>query len=617
MSPSLHQWAIEQLAALKIPITRLVTDSRSIQRGDTFVAYPGEKSDGRQFIAAAIAQGANAVIYEKLLMKPLAIPPGGQTALHSHSAKSPAEELLAGHPKDGGISRWLTPAKSPVMSGHPWEAQHFVWNDAWQVPNLAVADLRHKAGWLADAVYGTPSEKLWVVGITGTNGKTSTSHWIARALSGAGKQCALIGTLGNGFIDALQASANTTPDGIRVHGLLADYVRDGAQAVAMEVSSHALSQGRVNAVRFDVAMLTNLSRDHLDYHGDMQSYAAAKRKLFEWQQLKYVVLNLDDEFGLELARELSLQEGRRWVPTQGARTSSRPGGSAATLPQQDIDAEVIGYGLSDAALQLAERLGLRMVYGNLLEMTGQGSRLAVHSSWGTAELNSTLVGRFNAANLLGALAILLVSNVGLRDAVQSLSKVQPVAGRMQRLGGAQQPTVIVDYAHTPDALEKVLVTLREVILDEITSHSTRLSKDDSQVAGYGSSETLRAAAGGKLICVFGCGGDRDRGKRPMMGLVAEKFSDFCIVTSDNPRGENPGEIIAEIVSGMKAGNHEIMVDRAAAIQAAIGQARQSDTVLIAGKGHEDYQEINGVKQPFSDVLVAQQALQMHHAGVCA
>ncbi len=547
MSPSLQQWAIDQLAALNVPVTRLVTDSREVKRGDTFVAYPGEKNDGRQFIASAIARGANAVIYEKHLVKPPAIPPSSQTT-----------------------------TKRQVMSGQPWEAQHFIWNDAWQVPHLAVADLRHKAGWLADAVYGTPSENLWVVGITGTNGKTSTSHWIAHALNEAKKKCALIGTLGNGFEGALQISANTTPDAIHVHGLLADYVRDGAQALAMEVSSHALSQGRVNAVRFDVAMLTNLSRDHLDYHGDMQRYAAAKRKLFEWQQLKYVVLNLDDEFGVELARELSLQQALQGDP-------------ASTLPQQG-SVEIIGYGLTDTALKLAERLGLRMVYGNLLEMSGQGSRLAVHSSWGAAELNSALVGRFNAANLLGALAVLLVSNVGLRDAVQSLSKAQPVAGRMQRLGCAQQPTVIVDYAHTPDALEKVLVALREV----------------------------SAAAGGRVLCVFGCGGDRDRGKRPMMGLIAEKFSGFCIVTSDNPRTENPRDIIAEIVSGMKANNHEIIVDRAAAIQAAIGLARQSDTVLIAGKGHEDYQEINGVKHPFSDVQVARQALQLHHhAGVCA
>ena len=246
---------------------------------------------------------------------------------------------------------------------------------------------------------------------------------------------------------------------------------------------------------------------------------------------------------------------------------------------------MIAYGLSDAALQLAERLGLRMVYGNLLEMNGQGLRLAMHSSWGAAELNSALVGRFNAANLLGALAVLLVSGISLHDAVQSLSKVQPVAGRMQRLGSAQQPTVIVDYAHTPDALEKVLQALREV----------------------------SEAAGGKVLCVFGCGGDRDRGKRAMMGKVAEKFSDFCIVTSDNPRGENPREIIAEIVSGMHQKNHEIIIERAAAIQSAISHAQQGDTVLVAGKGHEDYQEINGVKHPFSDVLVVRQALQTHHA----
>jgi UDP-N-acetylmuramoyl-L-alanyl-D-glutamate--2,6-diaminopimelate ligase len=316
MSTSFHRWADEQLAVLNVPVSRLVTDSRTIQYGDTFVAYPGEKSDGRQFIASAIAQGANAVIYETLL------------------------------------------------SRHPGEAQHFAWNDSWQVPSLAVTDLRHKAGWLADAVYGTPSEKLWIVGITGTNGKTSTSHWIARGLSEAGKRCAVIGTLGNGLVtgdeifEGLQATENTTPDAVRVHGLLAEYLRDGAQAVAMEVSSHALSQGRVNAVRFDVAMLTNLSRDHLDYHGDMQSYAAAKRKLFEWQQLGFVVLNLDDAYGIELAESLSLQ--------------------------QDTDTEIIGYGLSDAALQFAERLGLRMVYGNLLGMAGVKAGCSLQLGCGAA-----------------------------------------------------------------------------------------------------------------------------------------------------------------------------------------------------------------------------------------
>ena len=513
MNASLHQWAAEQMAALNVPVTRLVTDSRAIQRGDTFVAYPGEKSDGRQFIENAIQNGANAVIYETLL------------------------------------------------SGHPGEANHFEWNETWQVPCLGVADLRHRAGWLADAVYGKPSEHLWTVGVTGTNGKTSTCHWIAHALSEAGKRCAVIGTLGNGFVDenadAPQATANTTPDAVRVHGLLADYLREGAQSVAMEVSSHALSQGRVNAVRFNVAMLTNLSRDHLDYHGDMQSYAAAKRKLFDWQQLGFVVLNLDDEYGIELAESL-----------------------------QDSDAEVIAYGLSDGALQLAERLGLRMVYGNLLEMSGQGLKIGVHSSWGAAQLDSVLIGRFNAANLLGSLAVLLVSRVSLNDAVAALGSVKPVRGRMQRLGDARQPTVIVDYAHTPDALEKVLLALREVSI----------------------------ASGGRVVCVFGCGGDRDRGKRAMMGTVAEKYSDLCIVTSDNPRSENPDGIIAEIVGGMTGKNHEIIVDRAAAIQGAIRLARRGDTVLIAGKGHEDYQEINGIRHPFNDVSVAQQALDKAGAG---
>lgn len=486
---------MQQLSALNVPVTRLVTDSRTVQPGDTFVAYPGEKLDGRKYIAQAIAQGAAAVLYE------------------SHD---------------------------------------FVWNDTWQVPHLPVAELRHKAGYLADAAYGQPTRDLWMVGVTGTNGKTSTSHWIAQALNDAEKKCALIGTLGNGYAGALQVSANTTPDALRVHGLCADYLRDGATAVAMEVSSHALAQGRVNGVHFDVALLTNLSRDHLDYHGDMQSYAGSKRKLFDWQSLKYAVLNLDDEFGAELAEQL-----------------------------QDAQVEVIGYGLNDSALQQGERLGVRMVHGELREMSSKGMRLAIRSSWGIGELDSGLIGRFNAENLLGALGALLVSGVAFDDALQSLSRVQPVAGRMQRIGAADQPTVVVDYAHTPDALEKVLTTLREV-------------------------------NAGRLYCVFGCGGDRDKGKRAMMGLVAEKYADYSIVTSDNPRSEDPLAIIADILSGMSGTNHEFIADRAQAIAHAVAGAGAQDTILVAGKGHEDYQEINGVKHPFSDVQVALHALQLSH-----
>lgn len=491
---------LEQLNSLNVTITNLVTDSRAVKPGDTFVACPGEKLDGRQFIAQAIANGANAVI---------------------------------------------------------WELHNFAWNDAWQVPNLAVSDLRHKAGWLADAVQGKPSERLHVVGVTGTNGKTSTSHWIAQALTEAGSRCALIGTLGNGFAGELQPSANTTPDAIRVHSLFADYLKQGAAAVAMEVSSHALAQGRVNGVRFDVALLTNLSRDHLDYHGDMDSYAASKRKLFDWETLKHVVLNLDDAYGANLAEELS-----------------------GALP------EIIGYGLTDGALKLAERLGIRMVYGRMDEMSSRGLSLSIHSSWGGAQFRGGLLGRFNAENLLGVLAVLMASGVELNAAVDSLSRMRPVAGRMQRLGGAGKPTVVVDYAHTPDALEKVLLTLREL-----------------------------KGADSELHCVFGCGGDRDRGKRAMMGRVAEKFADHCIVTSDNPRSEEPQHIIAEIIAGMSAAKHEIEAERGAAIAHAIARARQQDTVLVAGKGHEDYQEIAGVKHPFSDVAIAEQALQVWRAPV--
>jgi len=490
---SLHKSGFhpELLATLGVNISRLVTDSRAVTPGDTFVAYPGGQADGRQFIGQAIANGANAVI---------------------------------------------------------WDVEGFKWDQAWHIPNLAVSNLRHLAGELAAHVYGNPSEKLWTIGITGTNGKTSCSHWITQSFSALGKCSALIGTLGNGFPGTLQATLNTTPDAVRLHGLLADYLQHGARAVAMEVSSHALEQGRVNGVAFDVALLTNLSRDHLDYHGDMQHYAMAKRRLFDWKHLKYAVLNLDDAFGGELAAEL-----------------------------QDAEVEIVGYGLSDAALHLAERLGLRMVYGGMLQMDAQGIRLQVHSSWGSATLHSAQIGRFNAENLLGTMAALLVSDVALADAVRELARIRPVPGRMQTLGGNGLPTVVVDYAHTPDALEKVLLTLREV-------------------------------TGGKLVCVFGCGGDRDRGKRPMMGTIAAKFADRCIVTSDNPRHEDAQEIIAAVVSGMQEWNYRIIGDRAEAIGQAIHDALATDTVLLAGKGHEPYQEILGVKYPFSDIDVAQNAL---------
>ena len=491
------------LASVLCLSSSVKSDSRTVRAGDTFIAYPGSLADGRQFIGQAIANGANAVI---------------------------------------------------------WDTHNFDWDDAWQVPNLGVANLRQHAGEIADYVYRSPSTQLWTVGITGTNGKTSCTHWAAQSLAKLGRKTALIGTLGNGFPGALSPTLNTTPDAIQVHGLLADYLAQGAQAVAMEVSSHALQQGRVSGVHFDVAMLTNLSRDHLDYHGDMRSYAAAKQKLFEWPHLKYAVINLDDMFGAELAEQL-----------------------------QDHETETIGYGLSEAALQRAERLGLRMVYGHALHMNVAGLSMQVHTSWGGGELHSELLGRFNAANLLGVLAVLLVSGVTLADALRNLSQASAVPGRMQTIrlsenqasGGAKHPMVVVDYAHTPDALEKVLQAVQEV------TH----------------------ASGGKVICVFGCGGDRDRGKRPLMGAVAEKEADICIITSDNPRSEIQGDIIAAIVAGMQGDTFQIIEDRAQAITHAVQRAAPADTVLVAGKGHETFQEIGGVKYPFNDAQVALQALQ--------
>ena len=491
----MSQFRPELLATLNVKITHLVSDSRCVKPGDTFVAFPGGQTDGRQYIAQAIENGANAVI---------------------------------------------------------WEAKKFVWDESWQVPHLPIDDLRSQAGEIANYVYGQPSQKIWMVGVTGTNGKTTCSHWIARALNDLGRKSALLGTMGNGLPGALQPTLNTTPEAINVHGLLAEYAKLGVEAAAMEVSSHALTQGRVNAVHYDVALLTNLSRDHLDYHGDMHSYASAKRRLFDWEHLKYAVLNLDDLFGAELAESL-----------------------------RDAEVEIIGYGLSDDALRLAERLGIRMVFGEGLKINAQGMSLNVHSSWGGAGLQSRLIGRFNAANLLGVLAVLLVSGIELSDAIRELELQRAVAGRMQTLGGKEKPTVVVDYAHTPDALEKVLQTLNEVT----------------------------KPVGGKVICVFGCGGDRDRGKRPMMGAVASKLSDECIITSDNPRSESPKAIIDAILFGVE-GPYQVVEDRALAITRAVKMARAVDTVLIAGKGHEDYQEINGVKQPFSDSEVVRRALSV-------
>jgi UDP-N-acetylmuramoyl-L-alanyl-D-glutamate--2,6-diaminopimelate ligase len=471
--------------SLAVPITELTADSRDVRAGVSFAAFPGGRQDGRDFIAQAIAAGANAVL---------------------------------------------------------WERAGFAWRQEWRVPNVPLAGLRERLGAIASLKYGKPSERLWVVGVTGTNGKTSCSTWVAQALTRLGKKAAVIGTLGNGLVgeggSELDQPTHTTPDAIRLQKLFARFADAGADCVVMEVSSHGLEQGRVNGTAFDVALFTNLSRDHLDYHGDMASYAAAKARLFAMPGLKAAVINVDDEFGKLLAQSL--------------RRSA---------------VQVISYGigsgdLSAARLELTGGIGMDVAYGN--------DRLP---------LSSGLLGAFNAANLLGVIGVLLASGVTLAAAVQVASELVPVAGRLQQLGGGEQPLVAIDYAHTPDALEKVLAALRPVV-----------------------------TPGGRLICVFGCGGDRDRGKRPIMGEIAARLADIAIVTSDNPRSEAPGVIIDEIVVGMEGSKFEVEVDRKQAIFNAIGRARPGDVVLVAGKGHEPYQEIQGVRHPFSDVEVAGKAL---------
>ncbi len=471
----------------QMQIKHLTADSRQVQAGSLFFAYKGEAADGRAYIPQAIANGASAVI---------------------------------------------------------WEQSGFAWNADWDVPNQPVLDLKQEVGAIASEFYGLPSQSLWMIGVTGTNGKTTCTHWLAQAFAVLNRQSAVIGTLGNGLVGKLSTAINTTPDAIILHRLLAEFLAQKTEIVAMEVSSHGLDQGRVNGVNFDVAVFTNLTRDHLDYHGDMQAYGEAKKKLFTWNGLRVAVLNRDDAFGKQLATELSAQ-GKK----------------------------VMTYGLNQ------DFIGTNDISVKSMQLSDVGMTLEVITPKGDATIHASVIGEFNAYNLLAVLAALLASDVALGDAVKALSLIQPVAGRMEQYGGGKYPLIVVDYAHTPDALEKVLKVLR------------------SQMSPTS-----------ELICVFGCGGDRDQGKRPLMGKVATGLASRVIVTSDNPRNEPPARIISAILAGADD-NATSIESRAAAIKYAIHQAKKGDVVLIAGKGHENYQEIAGVKHPFSDMQLAQEALQ--------
>lgn len=467
-------------------IGQLTADSRLAAPGSLFCAYPGLTVDGRDYIDSALDNGASAILYES--------------------------------------------------SG---QARHF------EMPAYAVDKLQHQLGKVAGRFYGAPSQQLLVVGITGTNGKTTCAHLTAQALKRLNKNTGMIGTLGSGLIDAVVPGSLTTPDAIQVHELLADLLRQGSDAVAMEVSSHALEQGRVNSVAFDVAVFTNLSRDHLDYHGTMQAYGAAKANLFSFPSVRHAIINTDDDFGRELLNQ---------------------------IPREKI----LSYGEADTDIQLLD-----------VEVTSDGLFLRIATPRGEFEFQSSLLGRLNVPNLLAVSATLIALDYAPSEIALAMTGLKPVPGRMELFRGAEgAPDVVVDYSHTPDALQQALLSLRE--------HTQ-----------------------GKLWCVFGCGGDRDKGKRAQMGAVAEKYADYVVLTDDNPRSEDGDQIVLDILGGIKSAPQQQTRDRRQAIAETINAAQTNDFVLVAGKGHETTQTIGDQVKEFSDRDVVQACLnEMTRKVVC-
>jgi UDP-N-acetylmuramoyl-L-alanyl-D-glutamate--2,6-diaminopimelate ligase len=475
------------------PAAQLTSDSRLLAAGDVFLAYPGDSADGRNYIEAAVQRGASVVLFD--------------------------------------------------------DGNGFAWDAALDVPHRAVTGLKQLAGPIANAWYEAPDAQMQVVAVTGTNGKTSCSQWLGRALSKQGQPTLVVGTLGtgiyrNGMAGNFSETGYTTPDAVLLQRRLAQARNSGARALAIEASSIGIDQGRLDGLHVDVALFTNFTRDHLDYHGDMAAYEAAKRRLFDWPGLRNAVINLDDEMGLRLVAHLSGQS-----PAVG----------------------IIGYSITGASVG-----DLPVLHASDIRSSNNGTVFQLSTPQGAIQVRTQLVGQFNVSNVLGIAGVLLARGASLRTVVELLESLQPVPGRMQQLGGQEAPLVVIDYAHTPDALVKTLTTLREVAQQR---H-------------------------GQLWCVFGCGGERDPGKRPQMGAAATA-ADHVIVTSDNPRGEEPAGIIEQIIEGMKISNAmhsapHVIEDRAAAILYAVKHAARADVVLLAGKGHETYQEIKGRKLPFLD-----------------
>jgi len=463
-----------------IPVAGIASDSRELARGFLFLACEGASSHGLDYLLQARDAGVSAVAWD------------------SSTADAP---------------------------------------DDIGVPMIAVANLAQHLGDIANRFYGHPSSHLRTIGVTGTNGKTTVAWMIKDCLRQLDQRCGYIGTLGFGLNELQMAEGMTTPAAVELHGRLAGFVDQQATHAAIEVSSHALSQGRVDGVEFDAALFTNLTRDHLDFHGDMRRYFESKARLFLSHPSRHKIINIDSEFGAELA-------GR-------------------------CDRNVVSV-----STELDRVAGdQRYVFVRSVHATENGSEITVSTSWGDGNFKLPLVGDFNVANAALVLAYLLTAGIDIGQACDVLALVEPPPGRMQKIP-AHGSSIYVDYAHTPDAIESALRALRPHIE-------------------------------GNIWCVFGCGGDRDIGKRPLMGGLVERFADRIVVTTDNPRNEDPKKIIEGILAGLgNAGKAIVIEDRAAAIAWTIAEAGLSDAVLIAGKGHEDYQEVAGERRPFSDAAMA-------------
>ena len=498
-------------------VRALVTDSRRVAAGDAFIAWPGYAVDGRAFVPQALAAGASACLVEA----------------------------------DG--------------------ADAFTWDDAGRV--AALPGLKARTGALASEFMGRPSDRLEVIAVTGTNGKTSTSWWVAQALTALGRRCGVIGTLGvgepprgalGGDASTADAAATisftgmTTPDPVTVQAGFKRFADAGFAACAIEATSIGIAEDRLAGTSIDVALLTNLTQDHLDYHGSMDAYWQAKARLFAWPGLRAAVVNLDDAHG------------------------------AALLPTLPGGLDVWTYSTTERTARL-RAADLRYDGGGLCFSVHEGDGRGDGQDAAQAEVRTCLFGDYNVANLLAVIGALRTCGVALADAARACAVLTPVPGRMDRVVFAGEgPQVVVDYAHTPDALEKALHALRP----------------------------FAAQRGGALWCVFGCGGNRDAGKRPLMGALAQRLADQVVVTNDNPRHEPPAFILLQIVAGLAGSQQRVKVieDRRAAIAHAVRAASPCDVILIAGKGHEDYQDIKGVKQPFSDTEEAVAALARREGG---